>query len=161
MLSRGGASVFQLLEVPHRSYPFRLFLLIDNAGMRANLASDPDCTRDDFSKALLKRYPGFEGEECVKVLESIAFKQSTDIGGVEARHASIRRQMTAKSVHTWTFDVLSASAEWVLQNFRRAAADVEDRGRPLKKQRSSLWKHQKVPSKWGCVATGHPLSGVS
>ena len=38
---------------------------------------------------------------------------------IEAKHASIRRQLTARSVQTWALKMATASAEWLCQHIRR------------------------------------------
>jgi hypothetical protein len=42
----------------------------------------------------------------------------TDISGIEARHASIRRRLTARGVQTWALDLPECSAEFVCSQAR-------------------------------------------
>jgi hypothetical protein len=65
--------------------------------------------------------------------------QWTDISGVEARHASIRRQLMTRSIQTTTFGIADASAEWVFQNLR-----LMSRPRVSNRKRRQPRKHKQA-----------------
>eukprot|EP00971_Amphidinium_carterae_P176442 3498431-Amphidinium_carterae.2 len=137
LISRASAGVFQLLSVPHKAYPYRVFLLLADPSLKSVLAREPNCLRDKFSQKLLDLYPGYEGEEVLQVLYCIATCQHTDIAPIEARHSTVRRHMQAR-VQTWRLDICGASAEFLFQNFRRSLASVAS------KKGATKWKQQKV-----------------
>eukprot|EP00971_Amphidinium_carterae_P115270 2283222-Amphidinium_carterae.1 len=119
LLSRAGASTHQLYTVPHKNYPFKLFLLLADAKNGECITADPPCIKDDFTLALQDKYDfKHPSPELLTILATTALCQPTDIGHVEANHASIRRQVTQRSVQTWVCGVAGASAHWVFQRMR-------------------------------------------
>ena len=120
VLSRLGAAVHQLVTHPHQLYPQKLFLLLGAPSLGATLAADAECLKDDYTKELQRRYPNLEGDELQCVLKMHALHQCTDIGAIETKHASVRRQVVLLSVQTWRREFGETSCHWVLQNLRRS-----------------------------------------
>eukprot|EP00971_Amphidinium_carterae_P216126 4289995-Amphidinium_carterae.1 len=61
-----------------------------------------------------------------------------DTSGIEARHASVRRQIYARSVQTYSLAFKRVSSEWLLQCFRQAlkkgcVADKKKRQRKVQR----------------------------
>jgi len=122
LLSRIGCATEQLLAHPHRQFPYRMFKLLRHPALAGELAAAKYCQKDVWSQSLQEAFPTLCSEEFQATLALHAHLQWTDISGIEARHASIRRQLVARSVQTCTLDIRWASAEWVFQNIRRSAA---------------------------------------
>ena len=128
-LSRMGAAVIQLLVHHHQQYPWRLFLLLDSPQLAPDLVAEPACRKDAWTQRLQRLYPEFQGEEFMAILHLHATQQPVDIASIEAKHASIRRQVCMRSVQTWTLGFSHTSAEWLLQCFRKSRGRAERRGR--------------------------------
>ena len=99
------------------------------------MVADPPCLKDGYTLALQRQHAELTGPEFQSCLRLQAHLQMVDIAGIEARHASVRRQVTARSVQTWRLSLAQASSEWLLQNIRAGS------------QRVSKDKKRKVP--WG------------
>ena len=84
------------------------------------LAKERDCLKDQWTLELQRQFPTLSGAEFQAVLQLQALIQPLDIGEVESRHASIRRQVVQHSVQTWRMAFSQASCEWMMQNFRIA-----------------------------------------
>eukprot|EP00971_Amphidinium_carterae_P036653 720348-Amphidinium_carterae.1 len=157
LISRASAGVFQLLSVPHKAYPYRVFQLLSDASLKSVLAREPSCLRDQFSQMLLDAYPGYEGEEVLQLLYCIATCQHTDIAPIEARHSTVRRHMQAR-VQTWRLNICSASAEFLFQNFRRSLAVVASKKGATKwKQQKVFWSKAKLQTTLPVLESGHGL----
>ena len=94
LLTRASACVYQLLALSHKIFPIRLFRLIKQRHLSAEYAAIPQ-------------------------LVCQAWSMRSDISDIESRHASIRRQLTPRSVQTWKLGFAQAGSEWLLQTFRR------------------------------------------
>eukprot|EP00971_Amphidinium_carterae_P148062 2934459-Amphidinium_carterae.7 len=140
LFSRAGAATYQLYSFPHQLFPYRTFLLISHPELAEEISAIPDCCKDGWTLALQREH-GFVGlpENVLSILVLTAMTQHTDIGHVEANHASIRRHVMQKSVQTWTLTLLSASTQWVFQRLRRAAAS----GKPKAKIHKASFSAQK------------------
>ena len=149
VLSRGAAAVHQLISVPHQGFPYQTFLLLEDPAKSATIAAQPVCLKDGFTRSLASQWTGLDSPQVRAVLEAMATKQPLDISGVEARHASIRRQLHSKSVQTWAMGVTSASGEWVLQQFRNKMhrSSSGAKSSVISGHEGSLWRRQKV-----CIA---------
>jgi len=122
LLSRIGCATEQLLSHPHKQFPYCMFKLLRHPGMAVEFSAVKQCQKDAWSKSMQEAFPTLASEDFLATLVLHAHLQWTDISGIEARHASIRRQLVARSVQTRTLDIRSASAEWVFQNIRRSGA---------------------------------------
>eukprot|EP00971_Amphidinium_carterae_P082016 1622490-Amphidinium_carterae.5 len=119
VLSRSGSAVYELLQRPHRKFPICLFGIPHNQACAQALYEVPLCVKDSWSKHLQSCYASYTDPSCLAVLESHMQLQKTDIAGVEARHASVRRHLEHKSLQTHTLDLAACSSSWLLQNHRR------------------------------------------
>ena len=122
ILSRMGAAVMQGVGHAHTTYPTKLFTLLTQPEQAAKLASEPDCLKDTWTLQIQRQHPTLSGEDFLNVLRVQASVQMVDIAAIEARHASIRRQVTLRSVQTWPLAFSRTSAEWLLQNVRTSAS---------------------------------------
>ena len=118
VLSRLGAAVHQLLTHEHSLYPTKLWRLLDHPEESAAMASDPICLKDEWTQAVQGLIPSLDGDRLRAVLRLQSRVQMLDIGTVESRHASVRRQVVQHSVQTWRMGLDQASAEWMFQNYR-------------------------------------------
>ena len=124
VLSRLGATVMQGVGQPHQCYPTKLFSLLSHPEQSQELAGEPLCLKDTWTAQLQAQYPDFLSEDFVNILRVQASLQMVDIAGIEAKHASIRRQVTLRSVQTWPLSFSRTSAEWLLQNVRRSLSSA-------------------------------------
>ena len=118
VLSRAGCMIYTELTVPHRSFPTCLFQLLKNPALGEIYAAKSECVMCDWSRELLQKYPGFQGEELQAILEAHAQLCATNTSQIESRHASLRRSLLTRSAHTHTMALPLLSAEHVLQTFR-------------------------------------------
>ena len=119
LLSRAAASVHHLLSESHQTCPVRLYKLLADPDLAPTLAEQPPCVKDSWTQALQKQYPRFSEPEFMNILIGLGCSLRTDISSIEAKHASIRRQLTSKSIQTWRLGLSQASSEWILQGCRR------------------------------------------
>ena len=119
VLSRQGALVHQLIGHVHQQFPFALFKLLERPDLADELRSVPPCRKDAWTISMEETFPDHTDVAFHQTLKLHAELQNTNIANIEARHASIRRQLTARSVQTWALKMTTASAEWVFQNIRR------------------------------------------
>jgi hypothetical protein len=100
----GGASEF-LLNVPFRTYPMKMFDLLDceldTEWVAAEIAGDPVCMKDHFAAQHLK----IGSEDSLATLRGVARNCTLGIQGIEARHASVRRFKVIGS-GTWVAQAL-------------------------------------------------------
>ena len=118
VLSCLGCALMQLVAHPHKCYPVKLFRLLREPEMGPDLAAEAPCIKDAYTQHLQRSHPTLEGEELQASLKMHALHQAVDIGGIETRHASVRRQVVLLSVQTWRRDFSQASCDWLLQNLR-------------------------------------------
>eukprot|EP00971_Amphidinium_carterae_P334757 6470210-Amphidinium_carterae.1 len=78
-----------------------------------------------------------------------------DTSGIEARHASIRRQIYARSVQTYSLAFKRVSSEWMLQCFRQALkkGSVADKKKRQRKAFCLSAQHPKVRIEWLFIET--------
>lgn len=129
ILSRMGCSVQELLYKPHDSFPYRLFLLLEDPEVADVLQGAKPCELDSFSAGFLDRYrdKGLGSTEALATLEVVARNLKLDIADLEARHASLRRFLkSAPMAKIPSLKLLSAS--WACLRF--AKRQVRCRGRP-------------------------------
>ncbi len=133
------ATVHQSITWSHVQFPVRLSLLIKHPELGPEMAADSNhCMLDPFSLAMKKAHPQFTGEVFQEKLKVFALHQFTDISGVEARHASTRRNLVQRSCQTHVLDVADASAEYVFQQSRTSQRLFHNQGlkhsKPVRKQ---------------------------
>ena len=117
ILARSGAAVHQLLTIPHR-LAYRLFSVLLTDQNAEELCSTPDCLRDPLMAFFLKRFSSPEAlrsHESLAMLHCLARQTDVDIVGLEARHASNRRQVVVASAQTWPLQFERLSAEFVVR----------------------------------------------
>ena len=133
LLSRAGASVHELFATPHQKFPYQMFALLERPDLATTIRSLTSCIKDEWSRGLENMYPSLGGANFFMVLLAHCLLQKTDIASIESRHASVRRQLTARSTQTWRFGLAACSAEWILQNCRTDQSGVSkkaERRRP-------------------------------
>ena len=131
--SRIGCLIEVLLVHKHRSMPIAIFLLINHPEKAHEFSVLPICLHTRFTADLLAKYPSLSGPEFLAVLMSKAKLIFIDIGGVEARHASIRRHLHVKSCQTHVQDFIDVSCDWICQQKRKSVHG--SRGNFMKEKR--------------------------
>ena len=114
MLSAVGAGIDFYIGLRWRSYPVRLFGLLDDH-------PDPEavqfpCLLDEFSQHLLEQFDkagGALSEFAKHSMTCLAMTFTMGIAEIEARHASTRRIVTVKGVQTHMPSLDDISANWV------------------------------------------------
>eukprot|EP00971_Amphidinium_carterae_P330458 6463501-Amphidinium_carterae.4 len=122
LLARAGSAVYQLISIPHKLCPLSLFQVLEKQEVNDALLQLPICMKDSLTLQLERKYQSFLHPECLCILQSICHTLGTDISLIESRHSSIRRLLLSKSLQTHTYNLASASAEWIMQNCRKKAA---------------------------------------
>eukprot|EP00971_Amphidinium_carterae_P282985 5617604-Amphidinium_carterae.1 len=140
MIQRAAAAVFELLVCVHRIYPIRLFLLLHAPAMAADIVLEPSCTKDNFTLQLQEQYPSLLGEEVLHILQAEAIGQAVDIAQIECKHASLRRQLTVRSVQTWRLGLAAVSCDWLFQNHRHGCGLVSKQRSKRGKKHASAGK---------------------
>lgn len=119
LASRAGCMVFELLVVPVGQFPLCLFQVLADPTLAATFARAPACLLDAWSQEVLRRYPGFEGDELLEQLALLSQLLWKDISQIESRHATIRRLLKLASHQTHTQEFQDLSTQWCLLQFRR------------------------------------------
>ncbi|OLP75628.1 hypothetical protein AK812_SmicGene44547 [Symbiodinium microadriaticum] len=134
-LSAGLCAVQAQLHMRHAACPIALF--------RADAESSqafhqlPPCMHDEFARALHKMYPtqpAKSSSECAAVLAACAALASTDIGSVEASHAS-NRDVAKLRASGWTPTLAFVAGKFVLRKTK------------LSKERTAGFQHKHFLSK--------------
>lgn len=133
-ISRLACVVHELLEVPHRAFPTRMFLLMVQPELASAFAEEPECLLDPWSRKLREMYPSLAGAEFQSTLLLCALLCWSDISTLESKHASVRRLLVTRSVqtHRSTFDELSA--HWLFMQARNRAVDAAPWEREVQKK---------------------------
>eukprot|EP00971_Amphidinium_carterae_P262368 5204331-Amphidinium_carterae.1 len=149
LISRASALIHVLLQRPHRSFPLAMFSLIHHPERAAELRQCPDCVKDKWTVELQQSYPTFQEPELVDVLISEAQTMHTDIAGIEARHASVRRQLHFRSLQTHPCGLKGASAQWIFQCARKLDGKVAKKSKcAFQGKRQRHRKHAKGGGSW-------------
>eukprot|EP00971_Amphidinium_carterae_P110152 2182108-Amphidinium_carterae.2 len=119
LVAKAGASVFQLVTIPHKQFPICLWKMVSDPSIGARLAAMPNCLKDPYSLRLAELFPDYAGRTCRAILLAHAHTAMTDISQIECKHASLRRTLTIGSVQTWKMGLGLCSAYWVYQSCRR------------------------------------------
>eukprot|EP00971_Amphidinium_carterae_P349560 6491080-Amphidinium_carterae.1 len=96
MLSRQGCMVQQQLVHLHSTFPYRMFKLLSKSAKPEDILGTPLCVLDDWSSAMLTKFPALSGPEFEATLTSHAMVACTTVAGIESRHSSIRRHLTTR-----------------------------------------------------------------
>eukprot|EP00971_Amphidinium_carterae_P207962 4126718-Amphidinium_carterae.2 len=119
LASRAGCACQQLHVVPKSQYPVKAFKLIAEPQLAEQFQQESSCLKDSWTKHLQDTH-GLSTQEARAILIHHAGKMKVDISSIEARHASIRRQLVNKSCQVATMHLTVSSSEWIFQNFRNA-----------------------------------------
>eukprot|EP00971_Amphidinium_carterae_P193204 3834352-Amphidinium_carterae.1 len=118
LLSRLGCCVEAALCSNHRKWPYKLWKLLRHPELVDELAAEPSCIKDSYSKAIQDKFGGFSSELVLAALRLHAAEQKVDNNKVEALNASIRRHVKLGSCQTWTIALKQLSAQWMIQCMR-------------------------------------------
>ena len=118
-IARMACAVKQLLHHPHRQAPFQTFRLLSEPDIADSLLETPPCRLDAWTRSLIEHHPTLRGQECLSKVEAVACVQRKDTSNIEAKHASIRRLVTAASVQTHQASMADVSAEYCCLQFRK------------------------------------------
>jgi hypothetical protein len=154
MLARALAGIEQLLA--SKLYPLKLFRLIRSPELAAEIASDPVCLLDSFSKIFRTtfRTPAqLESDDCRAELLAASAIHRTEIIRVECRHSFLRRHIKSTPQRKGR-SIMDTSAAFVLMRQRcveraswwsRRRNDVEtDRTKKVKTISSGKFKGNKT-----------------
>ena len=150
LISRAAGAVHQLLTHVHSQYPFRLFQALHHPERGGEFELEPPCLKDPFALHLQQLF-GFTSEEFRQTLAQHASIMEVDIASIEARHASVRRQLYTKSCQTWVLPVKLASAEWIFQNYRNNVHGVPEQFKFGKVSGSLIGAHTQLLETWFLV----------
>lgn len=120
-LSKLACSTYQLLQTPHKQFPVRLFLLLEQPELADEMARAPQCLLDPWTANMRKLHPTFSGDEFCHKLALFALLMWKDTAVIEAKHASVRRLLTTASVHTHSQSFGELAAQWVFLQVRTRA----------------------------------------
>ena len=129
-LSRMGCAFERLLASRHRRCPHLTFLAIGNPDMCTRLQQMSSCLQDEWTKALLKQCPNLACDEAQHILRAIARQLKVDISVVEAKHATMRRLLTSRSVQTHVMSMPDLSSQFVLQQVRAGRSSTTSTQKP-------------------------------
>ncbi len=133
MLSRSLCAAHQLIMCYGQGCPAKLFGALK--GHIKELLELPMCLHDEMTQEFIKLFPtheDMESEDAVHMLKTLAQHYAIDILDLERNHASIRRVVQTKSIHTWTVSYQAACSHWIL----RQSASIRKRFRATKVKRT-------------------------
>lgn len=119
LISRAGCAVFELLEAPHRLFPFQLFRLLAEPGLVDTLLAVPDCMLDSWSRDMKSMYPSFSGSDFMQKLALTSQLCWKDISQLESRHATIRRLLLSASLQTHVQAFQDLGSQWLCLQLRK------------------------------------------
>ena len=120
--ARAGATAYQLLEVRHRTWPYRLFSLLKRDEVveeLARVAEHQPCLLDDYTRSFAEEYAGhLLGPDARAELELVARFADTDTASTERVHSENQRRGKHK---VWTHppDLASTSAWYMARSVWR------------------------------------------
>lgn len=125
MLSGSLALCQSSLVHLRKVYPWRLFAALDNTDLKVAVLADPPCLRDEWSAAFIERHPSLDGPGVQAEHGALLqlFRECT--ASIEAKHASIRRQVVRSSCQTHVEAAQKCSSMFVLQEHRRLQPPVQ------------------------------------
>ena len=104
----------------HQTYPYKTFGLLSGMTSLAELRCESErCKQDAWTKSLLGRYhDGLEAPELMLEVYTIALISNIDTAVIEAKHATIRRDVMSR-VHANVLKVSRASCAFVMRAVTR------------------------------------------
>ena len=140
-----GAAVTQLMVFPHGQFPIKLFLLLVDPSLAEVFVQEAKCSMDSFAKAFITRFePDLACPDALQCLRVLGQLWRLDTADIEARHASLRRLLTA-APQAKLLDERLLSALWVGRSLaKRQAASA---GRGVKQQPKLKQKLKPCPPK--------------
>ena len=97
---RLAATIYQVAFIPLQKLPFQLFQILRNEDMAEVCAALPACCRDEFSNAVLGRYPSadlLKSPECKAVLSSVKEHMDMNTYSTERLHSQTQRRQKARA----------------------------------------------------------------
>ena len=146
LIWRSPATVFQLVTVRTRAFPYKLFALLDPQARRYDLAAEiltsRACLQDDLTRSILTEFNTPEllsGQCCLQVLAAIAANIVGATFATERLHSKNKRrvsgvtQTNVKEVHS----IGLTHAAWTGRSWMQSEFTVPKRkgGRPKRKQK--------------------------
>ena len=122
MLSSADALIQESLGLQHSTAPIKVFGILGNPSVAAEVEGLPPCLLDPWSRRFVEQHKGDEGGLLGSVpmakLRLLARLAKVDISAVEAMHATIRRRVFSRfQTHSQTLS--EVSSEWVCGRLRR------------------------------------------
>ena len=145
LMWRSPATVYQLVTVRTRNYPYRLFSLLDPQASRHELAAEilasRPCLHDDLTKSILREFHTPEllaGQRCLQLLAALGMNVVGATFGTERLHSRNKRrvsgvtQTNVKEVHS----IAATHAAWTGRSWMQPEHVVPKGkgGRPKRKQ---------------------------
>lgn len=121
MLHMARAVVHHHLTEQHLAFPYKLFRTLVRPDLAEEIAATRPCLLDRFSSWFLAAHQegGLHSEVARAQLLLIAELAKLDTADVEVSNGRIRRHLLASSHSTHTQDIVSASSDWVTNEFKR------------------------------------------
>lgn len=140
-LSRLICSVHQLLEVPHTTFPVRMFALLEEPSLAADFVKIPNCMLDAWPRGMRALHPGLDDDVFFRKLALCDMLMAKDTSSIEAKHASIRRILFGASLHKHpqAFDELAA--QWAFLQARNKFDDAPPGQASKHKKRQRLFRN--------------------
>ena len=121
MIARAGACAQRLLGASTRTYPGKL-LSEGIFGSTERVFQDRPCLYDPVTAEIVGRYStprDLQSADAQAELHMLAAAFESDISGIEARHAGVRRVAVVQSCQTHGVALRKASAEFVCRSYSR------------------------------------------
>ena len=117
LASRQGCLVHELLVLPTKRYPLKLFNLLVLDDFASTVLAEMPCMLDPFTAAFVKHFSdeGLASETSLTCLNFLAHLASTETIGIEHGHGSVHRLITAQQAHTHIPTMGFINAQWVCQ----------------------------------------------
>lgn len=115
LVTRSGCCVFQNLMDRFDKFPYKLFLLLVDQGLKGVVSTACPSSLDPYSKDFFERYVDVTSPEALLELSTIAMTARTATVLLECRNAQIRRYVVGASIQTALPTIASISAKFVLR----------------------------------------------
>ena len=131
MLSSLACQVHRVM-VEHEGFPWKIFGLLVDDRMEADIRTAPRCLLDEWSYSLVSLYTaegedGLLGPSCRAELLLAESELKRETAPIESKHASIRRSLVGLSVQTHAALFPRVSAAKVTQELRKLSKMVRPR----------------------------------
>ena len=131
MISRGACSLHQLVRLPYGSFPFKMFLALQE-GWEA-FASEPACLYDELTHQFASHFHKPENEaDSFAALQALGIATHVDVAAIECRHAS-NRDFTMLRGRGWTPTLSVVSAKFACGSFKPLALCEKKSSKSVKK----------------------------